>query len=71
MEWEQKIPLVNVDALNREISYHTTLLLSTGEKVHAGSQPEFKFELTWFLREDFFRRSPRFGKVQIMDVLLR
>jgi exonuclease III len=32
-EWEQRFPLVTVDALNREISDHTPLLLSTGEKV--------------------------------------
>jgi exonuclease III len=49
MEWEQKFPLVTVDALNREISDHTPLLLSTGERVHRGGQPEFKFELSLFL----------------------
>ena len=53
-EWEQKFPLVTVDALNREISDHTPLLLSTGERVHRGNQHEFKFELSWFLQKDFF-----------------
>jgi exonuclease III len=31
-EWEQNFPLVTVEALNSEISDHTPLLLSTGEK---------------------------------------
>ena len=53
-EWEQKFPLVTVDALNREISDHTPLLLCTGERVQRSSQPEFKFELSWFLQKDFF-----------------
>jgi mannosylglycoprotein endo-beta-mannosidase len=58
-EWEQKFPLVTVDALNREISDHTPLLLSTGEKACVGSQPEFKFELSWFLQKDFFETVAR------------
>ena len=37
-EWEQKFPLVTVDALNREISEHSPLLLSTSEKVHMGNK---------------------------------
>jgi hypothetical protein len=32
MEWEQNFPLATVEALNREISDHTPLLLSTGER---------------------------------------
>jgi exonuclease III len=31
-EWEQDFPLATVDALSREVSDHTPLLLSTGEK---------------------------------------
>ena len=58
-EWEQKFPLVTVDALNREISDHTPLLLSTGERVHRGNQHEFKFELSWFLQKDFFETVTR------------
>jgi hypothetical protein len=53
-EWEQKFPLVIVDALNREISDHTPLLLSAGEKVNVSNKPEFKFELSWLLKKDFF-----------------
>ena len=56
IEWEQNFPLVTVDALNKEISDHTPLLLSTDEKVHVGSQHEFKFEVSWFLQEDFFEK---------------
>jgi exonuclease III len=58
-EWEQKFPLVTVDALNREISDHTPLLLSTGDKINRASQPEFKFELSWFLQKDFFETVAR------------
>jgi endonuclease/exonuclease/phosphatase family metal-dependent hydrolase len=54
-EWEQNYPLVTVEALNREISDHTPLLLSTGEKAKPKRQPPFKFELGWLLREGFFR----------------
>jgi hypothetical protein len=45
-----------VEALNREISYHTPLLLSTKEKAKPKKQPPFKFELGWLLKEDFFER---------------
>ena len=53
MEWKQRFSLVTVDALNREISDHTPLLLSISEKVHRSRQHEFKFELSWFLQKDF------------------
>jgi exonuclease III len=53
-EWEQNFPLATVEALNREISDHTPLLLSTGEKVSPKRQPSFKFELGWLLKEGFF-----------------
>jgi hypothetical protein len=43
-----------VEALNREISDHTRLLLSTGEKAKPNKQPPFKFELGWLLKEGFF-----------------
>ena len=58
-EWEHRFPLVTVDALNREISDHTPLLLSTGEKVFRRNQPEFKFELSWLLKKDFFETVAR------------
>jgi hypothetical protein len=53
-EWEQNFPLATVEALNRDISDHTPLLLSTGEKVSPKKQPSFKFELGWLLKEGFF-----------------
>jgi predicted secreted Zn-dependent protease len=46
--------LATVEALNREISDHTPLLLSTGEKAKSKKQPPFKFELGWLLKEGFF-----------------
>jgi hypothetical protein len=54
MEWEQNFPLATVEALNREISDHTPLLLNTGEKAIPKKQPSFKFELGWLLKEGFF-----------------
>jgi hypothetical protein len=53
-EWEQNYPLATVEALNREISDHTPLLLSTGEKAIPKRQAPFKFDLGWLLREGFF-----------------
>jgi hypothetical protein len=38
-EWEQNYPLAIVEALNREISDHTPLLLSTGENAKPKKQP--------------------------------
>jgi len=61
-EWEQRFPLVTVDALNREISDHTPLLLSTGDKVSRINQPEFKFELSWLLKKDFVQAVARVWK---------
>jgi endonuclease/exonuclease/phosphatase family metal-dependent hydrolase len=53
-EWEQHFPLATMVALNREISDHTPLLLSTEEAPKHSKQPQFKFELGWLLCEDFF-----------------
>jgi hypothetical protein len=53
-EWEQNFPLVTVEALNKEISDHTPLLLSTEAKAKPKKQPPFKFELGWLLKEGFF-----------------
>jgi hypothetical protein len=53
-EWEQDFPLATVDALSREVSDHTPLLLSTGGKPKTGSQPPFRFELGWLLKDGFF-----------------
>jgi hypothetical protein len=53
-EWEQNFPLATVEALTMEISDHTPLLLSIGEKAEPKKQPPFKFELGWLLKEGFF-----------------
>jgi hypothetical protein len=53
-DWEQKFPLATVEALNREISDHTPLLLSLGGKTKSKKQPPFKFELGWLLKDSFF-----------------
>jgi endonuclease/exonuclease/phosphatase family metal-dependent hydrolase len=49
-EWEEKFPLSIVQALAREISNHTPLLLTLGEPSHMATQPMIKFELWWLLR---------------------
>jgi hypothetical protein len=51
-DWEQKFPLSSVEALNRELSDHTPLLLDTCNASHRGCQM-FKFELSWLTREGF------------------
>jgi hypothetical protein len=51
---EQKYPLATVEALNREISDHTPLLLSLEERGRTKKQPPFKFELGWLLKDGFF-----------------
>jgi len=53
-EWEQKFPLATVQALTREISDHTPLLLDEGEPSHRGNARNFKFELGWLTRDGFF-----------------
>jgi hypothetical protein len=53
-EWEQFFSLATVEALTRDISDHTPLLLSTGDGVKPWRPPPFKFELGWLLKEGFF-----------------
>ena len=53
VEWEQKFPLVTVQALQRGISDHTPLLVDSGEATHVGNRNTFCFELGWFEREGF------------------
>jgi hypothetical protein len=53
-DWEQNFPLATVEALNREISDHTPLLLRMEEKAKSKKQPPFKFELGWLLKDEFF-----------------
>ena len=54
VEWEQKFPLVTVQALNRAGSDHTPLLLDTGENAFKGNASRFSFELSWLRHEGFY-----------------
>jgi hypothetical protein len=45
--------LTTVHALPRVISYHVPLLLNLGETSTRDSEPLFKFECEWLLREGF------------------
>jgi endonuclease/exonuclease/phosphatase family metal-dependent hydrolase len=40
-DWEQKFPLSSVEALTRELSDHTPLLLDTGNASHRGNNHNF------------------------------
>ena len=53
VEWEQKFPLVTVQALSRAISDHTPLLVDSGEATHVGNKNTFSFKLAWFERAGF------------------
>ena len=53
VEWEQKFPLVIVEALSRAILDHTLLLVDSGVPTHVGNKNTFSFELAWFDREGF------------------
>jgi hypothetical protein len=55
-EWEEKYPLTMVQALTRGVSNHTPLLLNTRESSLMATQPMFKFELGWLLRDGFMER---------------
>jgi hypothetical protein len=52
-EWEEKYPLTTVRALTRGVSDHTPLLLNTGESSFTATQPIFKCEFGWLLRDGF------------------
>jgi hypothetical protein len=52
-KWEDKFPLTTVRILTREISDHVPLLLNSGEPSSIDTQPLFKFELGWLLRDGF------------------
>jgi hypothetical protein len=52
-EWKEKFSLFTVQTLTREASHHTPLLLNSGESSHMATQPIFKFELGWLLRDGF------------------
>ena len=53
VEWEQKFPLVTVQALSCAISDHIPLLVDSGDPTHVGNKHTFSFELSWFDREGF------------------
>ena len=53
VEWEQKFPLVTVQALSRGFSDHTPLFVDSGEPNHVGNKNTFSFEMAWFEREGF------------------
>jgi hypothetical protein len=52
-EWEENYLLTTVQALPRVISDHAPLLLNSGETSTRGSEPLFKFECGWLLKEGF------------------
>jgi hypothetical protein len=64
-EWEQKFLLATVQALTREISDHTPLLLDGGELSHRDNARNFKFELGWLTRDGFFIWLRRCGNLRI------
>jgi hypothetical protein len=53
IEWDEKFPLTTVQALPREISDHTPLLLNFGGTSSRGTESLFKFKYGWLLREGF------------------
>src|SRR5438128_5030747 len=55
-EWEFKFLFVSVQALDRGMSDHTPLLLDTGTSAFSGISKQFRFELSWFSREDSMTR---------------
>ena len=52
-DWEQKFRVSTMEALTRELSDHTPLLLNTGDAAHRGNNHQFKFELGWLTRDGF------------------
>jgi hypothetical protein len=52
-DWEQKFPVSMVEALTRQLSDHTPLLLDTGDAAHRGNTHQLKFELGWLTRDGF------------------
>jgi hypothetical protein len=52
-EWEEKYPITTVCALSRDVSDRTPLLLNFDDSSLMATQPMFKFELGWLLRDGF------------------
>jgi len=55
-DWEQKFCLAVVQALTRDISDHTPLLLDCGTSTTQGNQLPFQFEFCWLLTNGFFEQ---------------
>jgi hypothetical protein len=64
-DWEVKYPKVLVQALTRDISDHTPLLLDTRDSCTAAQNHMFKFELSWLIREDFNRIVNKYGNKKL------
>jgi hypothetical protein len=55
-EREFKFPLVSIHALDRGVLDHTHLYLETGSPAFLGASKQFRLELSWFARVDFFKK---------------
>jgi hypothetical protein len=53
-EWKLNFPLAKVEARDRNISDHTTLVVSTGASTHQSGSRLFRFERGWLLKEGFY-----------------
>jgi hypothetical protein len=53
IKWELKFARSTVVAHSRVISDHTPLILNAGDLSSSHTQPPFKFELGWLLRDGF------------------
>jgi hypothetical protein len=60
--WELKYPKVSVQALAREISDHSPLLLSSEQPSKPNNANMFKFELSWLLKEGFYEMVAQVSK---------
>jgi hypothetical protein len=60
-EWEEKYLKATVNALSRDISDHTPLLLNSGDTMAPKGPPLFKFELGWLLRDAFVEMVKGYG----------
>jgi hypothetical protein len=53
-EWELNFPLAKVETRDRNISYHTPLVVSTGASTHQSGSRPVRFERGWLLKEGFY-----------------
>jgi hypothetical protein len=68
-DWEQNFPISMVEALTRELSDHTPLLLNTGDTAHRGNTHQFKFELGWLTRDGFHDMVAKVWKEHLGEIL--